>query len=392
MGFLDRILPKRWQSEASRPAQWQTSVAYSPVFSSRQGGIYEMELTRAAINAKASACAKLEPQVIGYRKTLDAAMKSRPNPFQDTYKFLYRLCTILESETTAIVVPMLASDSRTVTGYFTAYPSRVEVVESGGGYYLRFSMPDGKRMAVDLDKVGILTKYQLKDDFFGSGNRALEPTLDLLHANSEGMVNGIKSGSSTRLLVKLSSNTKPDDIKREKERFIKDNMQKDSSGIVFADNKYDEVKQLVTKPYLVDASQQELIQRNVFNYFGVNEKILQNTYSEDEYNAFYEGVVEPFAIQLSQVLTNMTFTDREQAFGNKVVFSDNRLQYASNKTKITYAQTMFDRGLASTNDIMDIFNRPRTEGGDDRYIRKEYTKVADMKGTAAEGNDDGQHK
>lgn len=376
MNILDYILPSRVREKEQVKSYWQALNAYTPVFSTRSGGIYEALLTRRAIDAKATAYAKLSPQVLGSYTTLDAALKSKPNPYQTTYAFLYRLGTILEVETNAIILPYLAGDYETVIGFYTIYPSSASIVTSSDGeLYLRFQMQDGQTAALEIDKVGILTKFQCKDDFFGSGNSPINSTLDVIHAQDEGMIEGIKAGAATRLMVKIGGNVKPDDLKKEKERFIRDNIEANRSGVVFADNKYDEVKQLITKPYLIDSSQQKIIQESVSSYFGVSEAILQNKYSEDDYNAFYEGVVEPFAIQLSQVLTNMTFNASERRSGAQIVFSDNRLQYASMKTKITYAQVMFDRGLASANDIADIFSQPHIEGGDVRYIRKEYTTI-----------------
>ena len=47
----------------------------------------------------------------------------------------------------------------------------------------------------------------------------------------------------------------------------------------------------------------------MYSSFGI--KILQNK-KEDTWNAFYEGEVETFAIQLSQAITNMLFTPKKE--------------------------------------------------------------------------------
>jgi hypothetical protein len=133
-----------------------------------------------------------------------------------------------------------------------------------------------------------------------------------------------------------------------------------------------------SKPFTIDAEQTKLIQTNVYNYFGVNEKILQNSYTEDEFNAFYEGKIEPFALQLGLVLTNMTFSNKETAFGNQIILTSNRLQYASNKTKLEVSSQMFDRGILTTNQVMDIWNMAHVEEGDKRFIRREYVEVSKL--------------
>ena len=120
------------------------------------------------------------------------------------------------------------------------------------------------------------------------------------------------------------------------------------------------------------------INENVFNYFGTNAAILQNKYTEDDWNAYYEGKIEPFAIQLSLVMSNMTYTARELSFGNAITFTANRLQYASNQTKLNISTQLFDRGLLNRNGVMDIWNMAHVEDGDKYYIRKEYCEVSQL--------------
>ena len=116
------------------------------------------------------------------------------------------------------------------------------------------------------------------------------------------------------------------------------------------------------------------IKNNLFQYFGINEEILQNKFDEDSWNAFYEGEIEPFAIQLIIAMTNMLFTSREKSLNNHVHFSSNILQYSSNKTKLDISQILFDCGIFGTNEIADIWNMPKT-GENKRYIRKEYAEM-----------------
>lgn len=105
---------------------------------------------------------------------------------------------------------------------------------------------------------------------------------------------------------------------------------------------------------------------------------LQNKFNEETWNAYYEGKIEPFAIQLSLVMSNMTFSDREIACGNAITFSANRLQYASNATKLQVSTQLFDRALLNRNGVMDIWNMAHVEDGEKYYIRKEYTEVSEL--------------
>jgi len=121
----------------------------------------------------------------------------------------------------------------------------------------------------------------------------------------------------------------------------------------------------------------------VLNYFGSNEKILQNKATGDDWSAYYEGKIEPFAIQLSQAMTCMVYSQNERKRGNAVVWSANRLQYMTNADKLQVSSQLFDRGVLSLNMIMDIWNLPHVPDGDKRYIRKEYTEISQLDQVAA---------
>ena len=127
-----------------------------------------------------------------------------------------------------------------------------------------------------------------------------------------------------------------------------------------------------------NALQMQHIQENVCTHFGTNMDILQNKFDENTWNAYYVGKIEPFAIQLSLVMTNMSFTERERACGNAIFFSANRLQYASNATKLSVSTQLFDRALLNRNGVMDIWNMAHVEDGEKYYIRKEYTEVSEL--------------
>ena len=144
------------------------------------------------------------------------------------------------------------------------------------------------------------------------------------------------------------------------------------------DAKYEDVKVIDSKPFIVNPMQMSQIKENVFTYFGTNEKILQNNFTSDEWNAYYEGKIEPFAIEASLVHTNMVFSEREVAHGNQIMFTANRLQYLTNSEKLNTVTQLFDRGFMTHNQGLEIFNMSPVENGDKRYIRKEYIETNNL--------------
>lgn len=350
---------------------------YSPTFTSFNGGVYEMDLTRVAINSFATHCSKLKPEVEGSaHKRLERVLQYKPNYFMDTVKFIKRLATILAVENTAFIVP-IEDEAGNLCGWYPIRPQRCEVVEAAGQVYLRYLFANGEYGAIEFERVGIMTDFEYSDDLFGEDNTTLKPTMQLIHTQNEGIINAVKNSANIRFLAKVANMLKPEDIKKERERFTEDNLSADNkSGMIIYDNKFSDLKQVESKPYTPNALQMQQIQDSVCTHFGTSMDILQNKFDENTWNAYYEGKIEPFAIQLSLVMTNMTFTKREIAQGNAIVFSANRLQYASNTTKLQVSTQLFDRALLCRNDVMDIWNMAHVEGGEKYYIRKEYTEVS----------------
>lgn len=373
--------------------------AYTPVFTTYDGGVYEMELTRAAIHAFATQCSKLKPEMSGTaHKDLGARLQYKPNRFMDTTKFLYRLATILSVCNTAFIVPVTDDTGMSITGYYPILPTMCEVVDYGGKPWMRYTFSTGEKAAIEFDRVGILTQFQYKNDLFGENNLALNPTMQLINVQNQGIIEGVKQSANIRFMAKLANIFKSTDISAERKRFTEENLSyENNSGVLMFDGKYADVKQIESKPFIVDADQMKVIQNNVYTYFGTNEKILQNAFSEDEWGAYYEGKIEPFAIQLSLVMSNMTYTEREIAHGNNIMWTANRLQYASNKTKLDVVTQLFDRGMLTRNGGREIFNMSPVKDGSKFFIRGEYLEYgnarkkededADQSGTGISGNE-----
>lgn len=377
--LFDKIFP-RPKKPAADEQFFMLFNGYSPVYTTAGGCIYEKELIRAAINANATNCGKLKPEIIGSRKDkLGATIAIRMNEYMTTYQFLYRLATILFVENTAFIAPVEDMYGNLI-GYYPVLPSTAQMVESQGRQYLRFRFGLGKTAAIEWDRVGVLTRYQYDNDIFGSSNAALQPTIRLIDAQNDGIVNGVKSSAAIRFLGKVANIIDDEDLAKARAKFVEQNLGSgNNGGIILTDNKITDIQPINSKPITVDADQMGQIKASVFDYFGCSEKIIQNTFDEDQWNAYYEGCIEPIAIQLSQVMTSMTFTMEQIAAGNKIMFTSNWLQYASNRTKRTIIEGFLDRGLITRNEGREIMNMSRIDdpSADEFWIRKEYMKVSD---------------
>ena len=360
--------------------QFKIFTGYCPSFTSYEGSVYEMAITRAAIDAFARHASKLKPEVTGPKNSANPKLKRylalRPNPWQTASQFLYQLATMLMVHNNVIILPI--EDMGYITGYRILDNQNFEVRTKNGKLYLAYEL-DNVRKAIEFERVGIMVRHQNGNPFFGESNGALRTTLQLLSIQDQGIIEGIKSGGTVRFAAKLTEVLKDDTVNKARERFVNDNLKMNNGGLVLYDNKFSDFRQLESKPVWIDDKQSELIKSNVYEYFGVSPGIIRNDYTEDEYNAFYEGLIEPFALQLGQVLTLMTFTDKELSFGNEIMFSANRLQYASNMTKLQISSAMLDRGVLSRNEVREIWQLPGIgPEGDEYVIRGEYISTDEL--------------
>ena len=381
MGLFDFIFKNRPQPVGEYKGEFKMLDGYRPHFTNFGGNIYESEIIRAAINARATHISKLKVETMGTaRPALQNKMKHGPNSLQTWSQFMYRLSTILDIHNTAFIVPIYDQFGEP-SGVFTPLPHKCEVIQYNDTPFLRYEFQWGERAAIELSYCGVMTKYQYKHDLFGESNRALMPTLDIIAILNQGIEEGVKSAASYRFYGQVSNFTKMEDLAKERRRFSEENFGREASGggLLLFPNTYKDIRQIEAKPWIVDADQMKVINKAVYDYFGVNEDVLENKAYGDAWAAFYEGAIEPFAIQFSEVMTKMLFTLREQTNGNCVMATANRLQYLSNADKLAVSAQMADRGLMTRNEIREIWNlTPLPDPiGTQLPIRGEYYNVGD---------------
>lgn len=383
MGLFDFFLKDRPKVKENQPIQeFKMFNGYAPKFTSFGGDIYESELIRAAVNARATHISKLKFEVRGSaRPALQNKLMKAPNQLQTWSQFLYRVSTILDVHNTAFIVPVYDKYGEP-SGIFCPLPANVVIKQYGETPYLIYEFGFGEKAAIEMEYCGILTKYQYKSDFFGETNHSLLPTMDLIHIQNQGIQEAVKSSATYRFYAQVNNFSKADDLAKERQRFSEENFSKDAKagGLLLFPNTYTNINQVKSAPYTVAADEMKLIEQNVYQYFMVNEDVLQNKAFGDAWSAFYEGAIEPFAVQFSEVMTKMLFTLREQSQGNIVMLTANRLQYMTNADKLNVSSQLVDRGVISINDAREIWNLPPVEDGDVRVIRGEYWDAVDKVG------------
>lgn len=388
MGLFDRIFGRAPKPTGTPMGEFRLLTGYEPVWGTRGGSIYESEMIRAAINAAATHISKLRVDIQGTAKpTLQNRLRHGPNEWQTWSQYLYRTATILYVHNTAYIVPVF-DEYGDISGIYTVIPDRCELVEYGERkkqLFLRYTFRNGKKAAIEFDSCGILTRFQFDKDLTGETNAALYPTMDLIRIANKGIQEAVKNSATFRFMARAANFAMDKDLAKERRRFTRENFQdEESGGVLLFPNTYSDIKELQAKTFTVSAKQMEVVRKNVCEYFGISEDVLQNKAYGDAWSAFYEGVVEPFAIQFSEVVSKMLFSYNERTRGAGLMLTANRLQYMSNADKLAVSAHLVDRGIMSRNDAREIWNLPPVEGGDELVIRGEYYQANEQ----IQGGDD----
>jgi HK97 family phage portal protein len=201
----------------------------------------------------------------------------------------------------------------------------------------------------------------------GSDNTPLYSLVDTAEAVQQGIAQSVKNGTSLRGILKFTSLKNPEQVKAEKEEFVKDYFSLDNKGGIAAVDMKSEFVPVSQQPYQIPRDQVETTFEQIHRYLGVSSKIIDGSYSEDEFQAFYESTLEPFALQLSQEFTRKTKT--------RIEFTSERLEFTSTATRIKLLHEVAPLGLMSINEGRALFMLPPVDDGDKRLQSLNYVQT-----------------
>ena len=228
--------------------------------------------------------------------------------------------------------------------------------DAAGNLFLKFKFINGQEYFLLYTDLIHLRKFYNKHDIFGTNNKVLQTDLETAHTANEGISNAIKTTANLKGILKYNAVLKQKDIEESKNAFVRDFLNlENESGIAAMDSKA-EFKEINMKPVTLDSEQLKQVNYNIFDYYGISESIIRNDYTFEQWNAFYEGVIEPLAMQLSNVFTIKIFNKESIKRGNKIVFTANRLQYASLTDKTNLLKVVIPAGVIKTDEIREVLD------------------------------------
>ena len=369
MSIFDRLF-RRERSVTSSQVIEETQS-----FSAFTGDAYSNDIFREGVDAIARNAGKLKgSHVIKYRDhdreegdcKINRLLQVRPNPFMSAYDFIYKLVTRLYLYNNSFAY--IDRDQRgNVVGLYPITASHVDLLsDQSGRLFCGFLLRSGRQIVLPYEDIIHLRRFFNDDDILGADNFAIVPGLELAQTQNEGLVNGIKSGASIRGILKFTQIMSPEKLKKEKDAFVTDYLEIGNDGGVVATDQKMDYQPIESKPIVLNADQTKAIREKIFSYLGVTEAIVSSSYTEDQFSAFYESTIEPIATALSQEMTAKIFSEREQAFGNEIIFESGRLQFTSNSTKVNLIAQLVPLGLLTVNQALEILNLPGVADGDRR--------------------------
>jgi HK97 family phage portal protein len=370
--FLERLF--KFNKSPTNTERAEIMNGSPAIFTPFSGDAYESDIYRAAVDAIARNAAKLKPThvitIAGQRKDGDSQfnriLQVRPNPYMTAYDMIYKLVTHYYLYNNAFAY-LQKDDKGYLTGIYPLRPLNMEyITDPTGELYCKFYFMGGKEFTLLYTEVFTIRRHFNSNDLLGDTNTAILATLDLAHTQNEGLQSSIKANATIRGILKYNQVLSPDKLKQEKEAFINDYLTVSNSGGIAAIDSKAEYIPLELKPVAIDDKQLQAVKQKIYDYLGISVNIVNSTYNEDEWAAFYESVIEPLAVQFSLELTDKLFTAREQAFGNSILLEANRLQFASNTTKTSILKELMPLGLFTINQALEILNLPAVEDGDRR--------------------------
>ncbi len=343
--------------------QLQMLNSYNPVFTTINGNTYDSKVARQCIDRIATHCAKLIPKHIKesianpIKGDINFLLQNEPNPIMTKFDFLYKTISMLYTDSNAFIY--IAKDGQgMITGFYPVLALNYDLLQDiTGTIYLQFQFINGQTYTIPYLELIHLRLFYNKHDIFGTGNQVLKTDIETAHTASEGIKNAIKTSNNLKGILKYSNSMlKEKDIKASKDAFVRDflNMENES-GIAAVDGKA-EFQEINLKPIALDKDQLEQVNYNIFDYFGISEKIVKNNYNYEEWNAFFEGVIEPRAIQMSDAFTNKIFSRQARKEGHKIIFTTNRLQYASLPQKVELLKVASERGMITVDEGREILD------------------------------------
>lgn len=370
------------QTEPQNLSSYKVLNGYDAIFTLASRNAYDSKVVRTAIDRIATHSAKLTPKHIQrdinhpIKGSINFILQNHPNPIMSTYDFIYKIVSQLYTFNNAFVY--IDKDKQgNIIGFYPILSYEDKLLQDNkNNVYLRFTFTNGKTYTLPYSELIHLRRFYNEDDYWGSSNKVLRTDIETAHTSSEGIKNAIKTTNSLKGILNFTNAMlKADDIKKARDQFVKDFIAEGNrSGIGALDTKAS-YQSIDMKPVTLTDTQLARVNQNIYDYFGISEAIITNSYTAEQWNAFFEGVIEPLSIQLSEAFTYAIFSERAIREGHKIIFTTHRLQYASLDQKINLIKTISAYGMIKKDEARELLDMPPLGGEEGEKILQSLNNI-----------------
>lgn len=302
----------------------------------------------------------------------------RPNDVMTGTEFKYRMIANLETKTTAIAyVRWKGSIPEAI--YPVDYTNYEFKAVEGGGYAIEFTDYEGATRALPLECCVVMRKFYNDRIASGDGNGPIYKVLDMSKASDEGFIEFLSVSNKVRGIVKQKrAMLDPEDVKKGQDDFTSRFEHAAKSGGVVAVDSMEDFTPLNIDAKSANAAQMQYINNRIFTYLRTSEKIVQNTYSEQEGMAWREGKIEPIWNLFAEAITAVYFTKHEIECGNKMIMTGAVMMGLSVNSIVQILTSTRETGELTTNERRELLGYPPVEGGDVRQVSLNYVNADDQ--------------
>lgn len=361
--LFERIFGKKDTNERIPLYSFKLLNGYDAIYTKWGKNPYDSKVARTAIDRIATQAAKMTPKhiqndinhpILG---DINKMLQGKPNPIMSSYDFIYKIVSQLYTYDNAFV--FIAKNERGyITGFYPVLAAEATLLKDDeNNIYLRFKFTDGNYYILRYEEVIHLRRFYNSDDFWGESNSILDTDLETAHISSEGIKHAIKMSNSIKGILKYSNSMiKNEDIVKNRNDFVNAFIGDGTgNGIAALDSKA-VFEPINVNPITLDDKQLDRVNKNIYDFFGISENIIRNDYSSEQWNAFYEGVIEPLSVQFEEAFTNAIFSEQAIRDGHRIIFTTHRLQYASLDQKIKLLNTILPYGLVTKDTALELLD------------------------------------
>lgn len=390
MGLLDFFKKK--------PTEPQQGYTHAPTMSGAVpfyapfgDSLYASDIVIQSIRCKANEFKKLDPRHVrttnGTQSVITdssiARVMRRPNEYMTTADFLEKCAILLELNKNVFIYPQYYRNQGGEKVYERLYPLKPATVEylidKGGRYFIHMGFAGGYECTIPAADV-IHWRKDFYDDYFG-GNSGFDDTRGQLKAVKEydklcqSISKAIACSCQINGVVKYNSYMSDEKTEAAQAAF-EEKLRRNESGILFTDQKMEYVE-MPRDVKLVDADTLKFFYDTILRANGTSLAILNGDYTKEQKEAYYEHALEADIKSLGQAFSRCIFSEREESFGNEIVFYPNSIVFMSMENKIEALQAGLPAGLFLKDEARELLGYPPLPNGQGQVIAQGYNSLLD---------------